>query len=435
MMTIVNGTKNNDLLAGGAGADTINGMAGDDTIKGLGGADHLDGGAGIDTASYVNSTAAVNVSLGPNGNGVGGDAQGDTLVNIENLTGSLYGDSLFGDDNDNVISGLDGNDLLKGGGGTNTLNGGVGDDTLKGGGGFDALIGDIGNDTANFALAANAGVRIGIDASLVTGQVLQQDFGGSTGVLLATMSGIENLEGTINRDRLTGDANANVLSGGGEQDILDGGAGADTMYGGTGSDTCYVDDAGDLVFEYAGEGENDYAIASVSYTLQAGSEVEWLHANPNTTTSLTLTGNEFGQYVVGNTANDVLNGGGGNDVLIGRGGEDTLIGGLGGDIFFWRPGELGSSIATAETVVDFNRVQGDILDVMNFDANETIAGDQAFTSIQVGGAFTAPGQIIVQNNGVDTFLLFNTDNVGGADAEFVIRLQGLHNVDLSWFTA
>jgi hypothetical protein len=45
----------------------------------------------------------------------GGDAEGDTLHSIQNLTGSWFGDDLLiGDDADNVLSGLDGN-AFKGG--------------------------------------------------------------------------------------------------------------------------------------------------------------------------------------------------------------------------------------------------------------------------------------------------------------------------------
>src|SRR5215475_3181994 len=103
-MAIVRGTDAGeiiDMMDGVTnGADTIYGFGGDDAIFGLGGddsliggvgADSLNGGDGNDTAFYWDSTAAVLVSLGSGGaagTGLGGTAQGDRLVGIENLSGS-----------------------------------------------------------------------------------------------------------------------------------------------------------------------------------------------------------------------------------------------------------------------------------------------------------------------------------------------------------
>ena len=46
--------------------------------------------------------------------------EGDTLSNIENLIGSAYGDTLTGDDRDNVIESGAGEDVLDGGDGADT---------------------------------------------------------------------------------------------------------------------------------------------------------------------------------------------------------------------------------------------------------------------------------------------------------------------------
>ena len=103
------------------------------------------------------------------------------------------------------------------------------------------------------------------------------------------------------------------------------------MAGGTGNDTYFVDNAGDVVTEAVGEG-TDTVLASVSYILQALTEVEKLTGTGSTV--LTLTGNEFANTIIANGAGDTLNGGAGNDTLQGGGGNDTLNGGDGNDTLF-----------------------------------------------------------------------------------------------------
>ncbi len=52
----------------------------------------------------------------------GGDATGDTIVNVENITGSSHGDILYGtNDMTNVMNGGDGADFLYGLSGEDTL--------------------------------------------------------------------------------------------------------------------------------------------------------------------------------------------------------------------------------------------------------------------------------------------------------------------------
>ncbi len=142
------------------------------------GGDTLDGGDGIDTASYQTSSNAVTVSVDPKEQQLGvnarGNAQGDTLANIENLAGSNNAeqqDRLFGDDGPNVISGLDGPDALFGRPGDDTLSGGNGsdqlfgeadDDTLIGGAGADVLDGGDGVDMASYRTSSEA-VTVSVD--------------------------------------------------------------------------------------------------------------------------------------------------------------------------------------------------------------------------------------------------------------------------------
>ena len=100
-----------------------------------------------------------------------------------------------------------------------------------------------------------------------------------------------DITGTNNNDTLTGTGGPDSIFGLDGNDTLDGGAGADTTDGGLGDDWHFVDNPGDIVIERAGEG-NDRVLASVSYALNAGAEVETLSTTNNAGTgAIGLTGN------------------------------------------------------------------------------------------------------------------------------------------------
>ena len=65
------------------------------------------------------------------------------------------------------------------------------------------------------------------------------------------------------------------------------------------------------------------------------------------------------------------------------------------------------------------------------DSNPLIDGVQGWTFIGATTNFTAPGQIGFSSDGVDTFILFNTDS--DAIHESTIRVVGVQDVDASWF--
>ncbi len=92
----ITGNNNGNVLTGNNGDDVIIGSGGDDTLVGGEGADSLIGGSGVDTVSYTSSAAGVTVNLATT-EGIGGDAEGDTLSGIEIIRGSNFADTLTGD--------------------------------------------------------------------------------------------------------------------------------------------------------------------------------------------------------------------------------------------------------------------------------------------------------------------------------------------------
>lgn len=256
-----------DSLSGGAGNDSLYGGEGLDTLEGGTGADHLEGGAGQDTADYSASSAAVTVDLAA-GTGVGGDAQGDTLVGVDGIIGSDHDDTLLGyngqsltgdvaTDYTNIFDGGAGDDYIDGRGGDDILRGGADDDTIVAGGGDDQLFGDGGDDVfdvdAGFGRDTLSGGESGetagdtLDASSMSDDItLDLSSSGASdpesGTLSAggdtlTFSEIENVQLGAGDDTATGSSgNDNVDLGGGNDRAL-GGAGNDTLEGGDGADT------------------------------------------------------------------------------------------------------------------------------------------------------------------------------------------------------
>lgn len=231
--------------------ENVIGGSGNDTIRGSDVANRLDGGAGVDTVNYAGSslgdTAArsalvgatsftppapgtafnaagtalvldgVRVSLMGSGAsiaGAGGHAQGDVLLNVENLVGSDYGDQLTGTWTDNKLEGGLGADLLYGGDGNDTLDGGAGNDILYGEMGNDTLLGGDGNDRL---------------------------FGGGQS------------------DILRGGAGNDILDAGDAGDVLYGDVGDDVFIGGQGGDTYHIGRNGgnDSLYNYDDDGARD----------------------------------------------------------------------------------------------------------------------------------------------------------------------------------
>ncbi|MCH9808382.1 MAG: hypothetical protein K0U74_11670 [Alphaproteobacteria bacterium] len=367
-----------DSLFGGEGKDALISGDGDDLLEGGEGADKLVGGDGNDTATYATSRAGVFVDLGASpgmGTGKGGDADGDTLQEIENLTGSQYKDYLWGDRNDNVLSGLGGNDYLRGEGG---------DDTLIGGEGGDWMVGGSGTDTASYK-SSSAGVDVNLDTGRGYGGDAQGDY----------IQEVENLIGSSHDDSLTGDKHDNVLEGAGGNDMLFGLAGNDTLLGGIGDDVLEGGRDGDTIDGGAGKDIASYASSSsgVNVNLMTGS-ASGGDAQGDTLTSIEgLEGSAFNDVLTGTNGDNIIRGGAGDDVIRGGDGIDEIWGGSGNDRFVFDQNDDNGSIIgwNIEAIGDF--VAGgteDVIDLTNSGSGLTslqdvIANSQVMTG--AGGQF------------------------------------------------
>lgn len=268
--TLMGDTAGN-FLGGHAGDDSLSGGAGDDVLRGGAGDDVLDGGSsrpvggmrssvGGDMAAYDDATGAVTVNLSVVGaQSIGSGVGTDTLVNIENLLGSAFGDQLTGDANANYIGAQAGND---------TILGLAGDDVLEGGPGDDRIDGGADSDLASYASASGG---VAVDLNIASAQAV----GGGLGV--DTLISIERLYGSGFNDTLIGDSQDNYIdgqvgadsvAGGAGQDVLLGGAGDDSLSGDVGDDMIYGDAGNDSIAGGSGDDVVTFSGAVADYLVQ-----------------------------------------------------------------------------------------------------------------------------------------------------------------------
>ncbi|GAA0563781.1 hypothetical protein [Rhizomicrobium electricum] len=198
------GSNYADFLFGDEGNNVINGGLGDDWLTGNGGDDTIIGGGGTDFACYFGASSGVNVDLTiSTAQDVGGGEGKDRLVDIHNLSGSSYGDTLTGDSETNVFFAGEGNDTVRGLGGTDWLNGQDGDDMLSGGDGDDLLSGGDGNDT----LDGGAGTDVAMFAGSATDYMVVANADGSY-----TVTGAGETDTLTNIEAVSFDASKQVMT-------------------------------------------------------------------------------------------------------------------------------------------------------------------------------------------------------------------------------
>jgi len=272
-------------ISAGGGNDIIRAGSEDDNISGGGGADVIDGGGGHNAVSYQSSVAGVKIDL-TTGVAKFGDAAGDKLSHIQDVTGTLVKDTLVGTDDDNALVGVLGKDVLVGnggndsfleyGGGKASISGGDGNDYIQlltadsatygfafsalnkidGGAGFDTL--DVTNsgpvvfkattlinveriiveDGFNYSFTTD-------DATVAKNKSMEVDASTLTDAHTMNFDGSAETNGKFS---LIGGAGTDVFKGGARADQISGGAGADIMTGGGGGDTFIFNGIADSVF-------------------------------------------------------------------------------------------------------------------------------------------------------------------------------------------
>lgn len=444
------GTKFNDKLIGDAGNNTIEGGGGDD---------FLDGGAGNDTVSYAGASAGVTTALflATQFNTVG--AGKDTLANFENVIGSAFDDTLFGDDKFNVISGGEGNDIVVGRAGADALDGGAGskdlliysddvkgvtvtlgaagaqttasgpagsqaagdkimnfeqvrggdaddklvgnelDNALNGNGGDDFIQGGKGADVLEGGSHASSGDTLSY-ANSSSGVTVDLKAGTGKGGDAEgdVLSGFEIVIGSAKDDSLTGDVSKEKIDGGAGNDIVDGGMADDVLIGGTGIDTV----------SYAGAtGAIQVDLTKVGVAQDTGGAgVDTLTGFENATLGDfggTAIGDNNANTLTGGGGKDTLNGGNGNDTIEGAGDDDTLDGGVGTDIASYAHATAGVTVNLTTVGAEQDTVGAGKDTLQNFENVIGSAHDDELTG-------DGKANVIKANGGSDTI-----EGLGGAD--------------------
>ncbi len=312
----IQGTRFGDNLTGDAGSNWFRPGAGNDSV---------DGKDGFDVVMYEGMGSAVTVNLQA-GTASGTAIGSDTLVSIENVHGTSFGDNITLADSvtpgnaGGYVFARGGNDLLNGGAGNDNFIGGSGADTINGGAGSADRVSYAEDDFDNAGVALTGlGVTVNLGSGTATDNWGAND----------TLTGIENVAGSVYGDTLTGSAAANILegnagndnlNGAAGNDLLLGGAGSDTLLGGAGNDTL---DGGTVVdrINYSDLNMVSYAgsAAAVSVDLGSGVALDGLGGTDQLLNINVVIGSAFNDRLTGSAALqfEQFEGGAGNDTLAG----------------------------------------------------------------------------------------------------------------------
>lgn len=259
----------------------VTGTAGDDWLMPGEGNDTVRGDAGTDMVSFVDHAQGVSVNLETGIALSGSDT--NILESIENVTGTIHGDYIQGDDGDNLLRGLGSYDWFVGSGGSDTYDGGSGRDMISYVYSSEGVTVDLG---MGMGLAGQARGDTYISIERVTGSIYNDLTFGSDGE--------DDFRGLGGFDWFVG-------SGGGK-DRYDGGSGYDTV-------AYSLSQSGVTASLLTGRGSGGDAARDLYTSIER------------------LTGSSFDDVLTGDHGRNELRGLFGEDALYGNGGVDRLTGG------------------------------------------------------------------------------------------------------------
>ncbi|MEP2529981.1 calcium-binding protein [Shimia sp.] len=370
-----NGQSNDNFtyihyFEGSQDADNITGSNEDrwEGFSGLGGNDTINGRGGDNRADYSNDEdwggAAVGISgtFSSTGNTINGQVQDafgdtDTLINVNQIRGTDYGDTLNASNSDIGIrfEGEDGNDDLIGSRGDDRLEGDAGNDTLIGGDGRDRMYGGDGNDLidASGGAANTQGdwgdfIRAGLGQDTILGHQGLYNTGNGVDISYSDVSGVGGL--TVTRGAngsgsvVSGDGRVNdsftfihAITGSQDNDVFNGSNVAGThfaVWGGLGGNDTINGGSGDVDIIYFGDDQWSGGIDAVSVNFTSaggGTAIDGFGGHDTFTGIEGAFGTDFDDTLDGNAGAQGLYGSDGDDIIFGRAGNDELDGGDGND--------------------------------------------------------------------------------------------------------
>ena len=313
----------------------------------------------------------------------------------DTISGNAAGDSLFGDNGDDLIYGdadtpdaaCDGVDTARGGPLDDYAFGNDKGDNIFGDGGIDRLVG--GSDDVN-ELDGGDAISGGVQNDVIAGDnaiigdataaddmlvTLRLD-GQGAGDTINGDSGDDRIFGQLGGDTINGNEHADYVEGNDGDDTIHGNDGDDDLIGGGSANDGIIDadrvgnglsDVGETLV--AGDGGEDWmtgdnALIDRNAPIGAPAPIVLFDVETTTTSALPgtgggevlMTGGDGPDWMFGQTGNDTMQGDAGTEYIEGNNGNDAITGNADND-------DLVGGGSANDGVIDANRVGNTLLDV------------------------------------------------------------------------